>query len=99
MRALFQSALDRYFTRRNIKIALAALLALELIILFSGYRVLVWKNDFKMSAFEQYEKQRGALYEYDDIRELSCTYFTGRSFRTLSTTLATPDECPFLLKL
>lgn len=62
------------------KIAAALLVAVSITLLLSGRRVLVWEKELQSRDWTSY----------------SCTYFTGRGFKT--TIYGMRDECPFLVK-
>jgi hypothetical protein len=81
---------------KRIAVIVAALaVMLDLILLVSGYRVLVGQK--RVEDYTPY-------YKYVPMEKigdtLDCSYFTGRSVQTVhfSGYDAKPDECPFVFK-
>lgn len=69
----------------------AGLIVLDLLLLLSGYRVLISERR------ENRVVVPGPVTEQVNERILVCTYFTGWSIQTSTTARAHPmDECPFL---
>jgi hypothetical protein len=81
--------------RWSIRIGLA-LLAVDILLLISGYRVLVWQA----RGYEGVMSVKIANPDEPPQETLDCTYFTGRSFQTVhfSGFDSKPDECPFVFR-
>ena len=73
----------------------AAIVAADLALLLSGYRILI--KEERGAEYTPYSKYFGAKKVGDT---LACTYWTGRSVRTATAGAYDwkPDECPFFVK-
>jgi len=76
-------------------VVLAIIALLDLALLISGYRILVQESRGEEWSEGDFEVRAVKLGE-----TLSCTYYTGRSLRTVTTTPETSglDECPFIIR-
>jgi len=83
------------FTSKKLAYIGVGLLMIELALLFSGYRFLVWQ-----SRSEEWIEGGGIILAEKIGDTLACSYFTGRSIQTMTFGAHDwkPDECPFLFK-
>ncbi len=87
--------------RRNpvkiLALVLCVIATLNLLLLLSGYRVLIGEERSYHTIVEG-SVVLGAVTQGIGYEKISCTYFTGRSVRVSEATSDQIDECPTLTK-